>query len=53
VRVGPSDGKSTAIVGGELAEGARVVVGLAGAQAPQAGAAGTPGGQRPRGRSFL
>jgi HlyD family secretion protein len=30
VQVGPSDGKNTAILGGELAEGARVVVGLAG-----------------------
>jgi HlyD family secretion protein len=46
VRVGPSDGTNTAIVGGELAEGDRVVVGVAGAAkpagaAPAAGAAGT------------
>jgi len=34
VRIGPSDGSSTAIVGGELSEGDRVVVGLAGAPVP-------------------
>jgi len=45
VRVGPSDGTRTAIVGGELAEGDRVVVGLAGAAKPAGGApAAAPGG---------
>jgi multidrug efflux pump subunit AcrA (membrane-fusion protein) len=55
VRVGPSDGKSTAIVGGELAEGDRVVVGIAGAQAAAGGGAaqrGASGGRRRPG-SFL
>jgi HlyD family secretion protein len=48
VRAGPSDGTSTAIVGGELAEGDRVVVGVAGAARPagSAAAAGAAGGQR-------
>ncbi len=33
VQVGPSDGKNTAIVGGELAEGDTVVTGISGAEA--------------------
>jgi HlyD family secretion protein len=44
IRTGPSDGKSTAVLDGELAEGDRVVVGIAGA-APT----GSAGGQRPAG----
>jgi HlyD family secretion protein len=46
VQVGPSDGKSTAVTGGELAEGDRVVVGLAGAataEGPASGRGGRPG----------
>ena len=54
VRVGPSDGTSTAIVGGALAEGDRVVVGIVGAAKATNGAApGAPGGARRRPGSFL
>jgi HlyD family secretion protein len=44
IRTGPSDGKNTAVLGGELAEGERVIVGIAGA-APSGGT----GPQRPAG----
>jgi HlyD family secretion protein len=37
VQVGPSDGKNTAIVGGDLAEGDRVITGLSGGDAPGQG----------------
>ena len=37
VQVGPSDGKNTAVVAGELAEGDRVVTGLSGGDAQGAG----------------
>ncbi|HEX9053142.1 MAG TPA: efflux RND transporter periplasmic adaptor subunit, partial [Anaeromyxobacter sp.] len=44
VQVGPSDGKNTAIVGGDLAEGDRVVTGVSGG-----GAQDTKGPQQQRG----
>ncbi len=44
IQIGPSDGKSTAVVGGGLSEGDRVVTGIAGASRP----AGTSS-QRPPG----
>jgi HlyD family secretion protein len=56
VQVGPSDGKSTAVLGGELAVGDRVVTGIAGAPSsqPQApGAGGENRGGRPRFGRFL
>jgi HlyD family secretion protein len=46
VQVGPSDGKSTAIVGGELAVGDRVVTGIAGAPSSQPQGSGTSGQNR-------
>jgi HlyD family secretion protein len=46
VRIGPSDGKNTAVLEGALAEGERVVVGIAGAARP---AATNTSGQRPPG----
>jgi HlyD family secretion protein len=50
VRIGPSDGTRTAIAGAELAEGDRVVTGLAGARAggdaAPAGGAGPAAGRR-------
>jgi HlyD family secretion protein len=58
VQVGPTDGKNTAVVRGELAEGERVVTGLAGDAAsrggvrPASGAAGA-GGARPGFGRFL
>ena len=50
IQVGPSDGKSTAVLGGELSERDRVVTGLAGAANGQ-GAPGKNG--RPRFGRFL
>jgi multidrug efflux pump subunit AcrA (membrane-fusion protein) len=44
IRTGPSDGKRTAVLEGELSEGDRVVIGIAGA-APK----GSTGAQRPAG----
>jgi multidrug efflux pump subunit AcrA (membrane-fusion protein) len=42
IQVGPGDGKNTAVVGGDLAEGDRVVTGIAGAE----GGAGQGQGNR-------
>jgi len=42
VQVGPSDGKNTAILAGELAEGDRVVVGTSGGEPPAAPRAQQP-----------
>jgi HlyD family secretion protein len=46
VQVGPSDGKNTAIVGGELAEGDQVVTGVGGAEAQGQGQGNRPQQQR-------
>jgi multidrug efflux pump subunit AcrA (membrane-fusion protein) len=51
VQVGPSDGKNTAVVGGDLAEGDRVVTGVTGGEpAGQGNRAAQPQRAGPPGR---
>jgi multidrug efflux pump subunit AcrA (membrane-fusion protein) len=50
VVVGPSDGKNTAIVGGEVAEGDRVVTGISGGEAQGQGNRSQPQRPGPPGR---
>jgi HlyD family secretion protein len=53
VQVGPSDGKNTAVLGGELSEGDRVVVGASGGTGAQNAGNRTQAQQRPPFGRFL